>query len=414
MDYIINGGNRLNGEIAVCGAKNCALPLLGASILTDEEIILRNCPQIVDVENMIALLQSMGKKVKRQGDSVYISGGLATTNAPKTLATLLRGSALILGSTVARYHQIELPLPGGCAIGSRPMDIHLLGLEAMGVTVVSCDEVIHCNGVPVGTEYNMRFASVGATENLVCAAVLAKGDTVLTNVATEPEVVALEEMLVCMGAQIDGLGKTELYIKGVNSLHGVEFDVIPDRIVTATYLSAVVAAGGKVTVTDCCPSHLGVFVNMLSTRFTTKVYDNAITLQADNQPSDYGKIITAPYPFFPTDMQSLVMSLAAFSDRGTTVINERLFENRLQHNANELSKMGAKISVDKNKAKITGSKLYGATVKTGDLRGGAGLVIAGLNASGTTVVQDVSHINRGYFNLAESLRNLGADIKVSN
>lgn len=415
MDYIINGGNKLRGEISVCGAKNCALPLLGASVLTDDEIILHNCPRIVDIENMILLLQSMGKKIYWQDDdTIIVSGKLISTTAPRSLATLLRGSALILGSVIAKYNQIDLPLPGGCAIGARPMDIHLLGLESMGVRVSNCDGVLHCTGKPVGAFYNMRFASVGATENLICAAVLAKGETVLTNVATEPEVVALEEMLNLMGADIRGVGRTELCIKGVSYLHGVEFNNIPDRVVAATYLSSVVAAGGKVTVLNCNPHHMDAFINLLRTRLDMRLYGNAVTINSQIQPKDYGKIITAPYPFFPTDMQSLMMSMASFSSGGTTVICERLFENRLQHNADELSKMGANISVDGNKARIVGAKLTGSVVKACDLRGGAGLVVAGLNATGTTVVCDVSHINRGYLNLADSLRRIGANIQIKD
>lgn len=414
MDYIINGGNRLNGEIAVCGAKNCALPLLGASVLTSEEIVLRNCPRIVDIENMVLLLRSMGKKIVWQGDTITVKGELTSTSAPENIATLLRGSALILGGTVAKYNQIDLPLPGGCAIGARPMDIHITGLEAMGVNVTNRDGALHCFGKPVGAHYNLRFASVGATENLVCAAVLTEGETVLTNVATEPEVVALEEMLNLMGANISGVGRTELCIRGVKTLHGVEFDNIPDRVVAATYLSAVVAAGGKVAVTNCRPDHFDAFTNLLRTRFGLRIYADAVTIDVSAQPKDYGKIVTAPYPFFPTDMQSLVMSLAAFSDGGSTVIYEQLFENRLSHNADQLSKMGAKIEVKGNRARITGTKLVGSTVTAGDLRGGAGLVISGLNACGTTVVRDVSHINRGYLSLADNLSVVGADIKIRN
>lgn len=413
MEYIINGGNRLSGEIAVYGAKNCALPLLGASVLVDDEIVLHNCPYIVDVVNMISLLKAMGKTVVWNGDTVIVSGRLNTLHAPKEYAALLRGSALILGSAIARYNEIELPLPGGCAIGSRPIDIHLAGLQALGVDVRCLEDCVICRGKPQGARYHMRFASVGATENLLCASVLAQGETVLTNVATEPEVVALEQMLVDMGANIDGVGGTELTIRGTDKLHGTEFTVIPDRIVAATYLSAVVAATGSVTVTNCRPEHLRSFINKLETRFTLKEYADAVTLTVEKQPTDYGRITTAPYPFFPTDMQSLMMSLGAFADGGKTFIYENLFENRLSANAAELNKMGAEITVKDNKAVIVGRKLRGDTVFARDLRGGAGLVIAGLNAQGRTVVCGVEHINRGYYNLSESLAELGADITES-
>ncbi len=409
VDYIVNGGKRLNGEISVYGAKNCALALLGASVLTDDEIILRNCPSIVDVDNMILLLKSIGKTVLRSGSVVRISGGLTTTRIPKNIASLLRGSALILGGSVAKYNEIELPLPGGCAIGARPMDIHLQGLESLGVEV-SCTDVVRCNGKPKGASYKLRFASVGATENLVCACVMAKGESFLYNCATEPEVVALEEMLVKMGAKINGVGTPDLQIVGVEKLRGVEFDIIPDRIVAATYLSAAAAAGGNVDVLNCCPKHMDAFLNLLHTRFKVRVFENAIRISSNGQPNDYGKIITAPYPFFPTDMQSLALSLAACSNGGQTVIYEKLFENRLRHNSEELCRMGANIVVEGDKAVIKGRNLNGATVCSRDLRGGAGLVIAALNAEGQSVIKGIQHIDRGYYRLADCLKDLGADI----
>ena len=412
MDYIINGGKRLSGEISVYGAKNCALALLGASVLTNDTVVLHNCPEIADVDNMIKLLEAMGKKVARKADTVQIFGGLSTTSAPQRYATLIRGSALILGSTLARYHCINLPLPGGCAIGARPMDIHLLGLKALGIEVEEEPHSLHCFGTPRGANYHLRFASVGATENLLCATVLAKGQSVLTNCATEPEVVALEEMLISMGARIEGVGTTTLTVSGVDKLHGTVFNVIPDRIVAATYLSATVATCGDVTVTNCNPNHLTAFIDLLKPHFKVQLYDNAVRLAVERQPDAYGVVTTAPYPLFPTDMQSLLMSLAAFSDGGQTTIVEKLFENRLTHNAHELAKMGASVSVCDDVATICGRKLHAATVQAHDLRGGAGLVIAALNADGRSVVRDVEHVNRGYSRLAENLTSIGADVSV--
>ena len=249
MEYIINGGRTLRGELPVYGAKNCALALLGATVLTDDEVILFNCPNIVDVSNMIKLLQSMGKTIVRNGDTLSVKGGLGSVCAPSAYATLLRGSALVLGSSIARYHRIALPLPGGCAIGARPMDIHLDGLQAMGIDVLYESDMVSCAGIPVGTDYKLRFASVGATENLLCASVLARGNSVLRNVAIEPEVVALEQMLVRMGARISGIGTDTISVEGVRKLHGADFAIIPDRIVAATYLSAAVATRGEVTLT---------------------------------------------------------------------------------------------------------------------------------------------------------------------
>ena len=413
MDYIVNGGNRLSGEIAVYGAKNCALALLGATILTDEEVILHNCPNIVDVENMIRLLRSMGKKILRSGDTVSVSGKLSTTVAPREIATLLRGSALILGSTLAKYHQIDLPLPGGCAIGARPMDIHLLGLERLNINVSHSQQSVKCVGMPVGAKYSMRFASVGATENLVCAATLARGETVLDNCATEPEVAALEQLLIKMGAKINGVGSQRVVVEGVKTLHGAEYDIIPDRIVTATYISCGVATLGDVTVTNCCPTHIRSFVDILQPHCYVSEYAGAIRVVATEPANGYGTIVTAPYPLFPTDMQSLVLSLATCCN-GQTVICEKLFENRLSHNASQLNKMGACVSVDGDTATVVGSQLHGALLQAKDLRGGAGLVIAALSANGQSRISDIEHIDRGYINLAQSLATLGADIRSTN
>ena len=412
MDYIINGGNRLKGEIADYGAKNCALALLGATVLTDEPIVLGNCPCIVDVDNMLLLLSAMGKQVTRRGDTVSVSGGLNTTAAPRAYANLLRGSALILGSTVARYHQVNLPLPGGCAIGARPMDIHLDGLQALGVEVGGSPDELECRGQPKGACYRLRFASVGATENLLCACALAKGESVLTNCATEPEVTALEELLVKMGAKINGVGTSTVTVVGVDKLHGAEVEVIPDRIVAATYISAAVATLGDVTVTNCYPLHMHVFLDTLKQHVFVQQYFDAIRVVANKSPNGYGKIVTAPYPQFPTDMQSLLLSLAACSNGGKTEICEMLFENRLQHNADQLNKMGARVTVSDNIATVEGSKLHGANVVSHDLRGGAGLVVAALNANGKSIVSGIEHVNRGYVNLAQNLAALGADISV--
>ncbi len=411
MDYIVCGKNRLYGELPVYGAKNCELALLGASVLTAEEITLRNCPDIVDVENMLALLESMGKRVVRKQGSVSISGDV-TTSVPKERSKLLRGSGLVLGSLVSAFGEAFLPATGGCAIGSRPIDIHLDGLRSMHVSVTESSEGVHCVGTPKGCDYVLRFASVGATENLLCAAALAKGETVLHNCAKEPEVVALEEMLVQMGAKLNGIGTSDITICGVKKLHGTDFDVIPDRIVTSTYLACVAAAGGELTVTNCCPKHIKAFLNVLCGRFDVKEYTDAVTLKACGKPSDYGSVTTAPYPAFPTDVQQILLSLCAQSDGGVSVITENLFENRLLHNATQLNKMGADVSVVGRSARIKGQHLHGANVVAKDLRGGAALVVAALGAEGRTVIEKSEHILRGYDCLAENLRTVGADILI--
>lgn len=414
MDYIIEGGHKLDGEISVYGAKNCALALLGATVLTDDEVVLTNCPQIVDVENMLELLKSIGKKVWRVGDVVGVSGTLTTTNVTTPTASLIRGSILILGSILARYGSVQLPHPGGCAIGSRPIDIHLDGLRAMGVLVNETPTDVVCCGMPKSITYKLRFASVGATQNLICASVFSKGKTVLKNCAIEPEIVALERMLVSMGAKISGIGCSTVTIEGVERLHATTAKIIPDRIITATYLSAVACAGGKLYVDNCNPRHLRSFLQLLCCNFPTKVYNHAIAIEVSNRAKSYGFVQTAPYPFFATDMQSLLLSMACFAS-GSTHIEENLFENRLAHNAQQLNMMGAKITHHGNTAMVEGVEtLVGTNVTAMDLRGGAGLVVAGLGAQGTTAVSGVSHVRRGYINLAESLCLVGANITIAN
>lgn len=414
MDYIINGGKRLLGEICVYGAKNCVLPLLGASVLTDEDLILHNCPKITDVLNMLSLLESMGKRVAWKGNTIVIGGRLTSTQAPSSLARLLRGSNLVLGSALTKYGELDLPLPGGCAIGARPMDIHLDGLERMGAEITCANNVLHCKGKLKGANYAMRFASVGATENLVCAAALAEGETVLQECATEPEIEALERLIVAMGGNIEGVGTPNLVIKGVKRLSGAEFDVIPDRIVAATYLACAAASRGRVTVTKCRAEHLRSFLNLLYPHFEITEYSDAITIDCDGQPRGYGRIVTAPYPFFPTDMQSLVLAMASFADGGHTVIRENLFENRLTHIASELAKMGAEIRVEGNVAHVKGCPLKGQEVTAYDLRGGAALIVAALNAEGQTRVRGAENVCRGYLDIVSCLASLGADISKTS
>jgi len=413
LDYIVSGGNALYGELPVYGAKNCALALLGATGLTDEEIVLTNCPQIVDVQNMLQLLQTLGKKVWRVGDVVGVSGALNTTTVTTPLASLIRGSVLFMGSILAKYGQIQLPLPGGCAIGSRPIDIHLDGLRKMGVDVCEQDTQVVCKGKPRCVTYKLRFPSVGATQNLICASVLSKGKTVLKNCAIEPEIVALERLLINMGAKISGVGCSTITITGVSSLHTATANVIPDRVVTATYLASVVCAGGKVTLTNCNPHHLRSFLQLVSANFPTKVYKHEIQVDVTTKASSYGVVQTAPYPYFPTDMQSLLLSMSCYASGQTTIV-ENLFENRLLHNATELNKMGGNVVVDGRVATINGSTLVGRDVFARDLRGGAGLVVAGLGAQGKTHVHDVQHIHRGYANLAQNLNCVGAKIHTVN
>lgn len=418
MDYIIEGEHPLCGELPVYGAKNCALALLGATVLTKEEVTLFHCPQIVDVENMLALLRALGKRVERCGDTVYVEGDVSVC-VPRENAKLLRGSGLVLGGLVGTFGEAFLPSTGGCAIGSRPIDIHLDGLRAMGVDVLQTDGGVKCHGRPLGCNFTLRFPSVGATENLLCAAVCACGTTELHNCAIEPEVVALENFLVKMGAKIKGIGTSKLTVCGngnafgaARRLHGTDFCVIPDRIVACTYLACAAAAGGKISVTDCIPQHFRSFLHILRPRFDMKVYDTAVSFCAKARPKDYGDVVTAPYPAFPTDVQQLLLSLCALSGGGTSTVTETLFENRLAHNAEQLNKMGANVTVCGNKATVVGQNLFGTEVFAHDLRGGAGLAVAALGAAGCTNIKNAEHVLRGYRDFDEVLRAVGAKIFV--
>lgn len=409
MDYIIEA-SKLSGEIAVYGAKNCALALLGASVLTQNEIVLTNCPHIDDVNNMLAILKAMGKKVVVHESAVSISGHLTTTSIPRGLAKLLRGSSLLLGSTLARYGKVSLPMTGGCSIGKRPIDIHLEGLKKLGVSVQFEGDSINCYGIPKGGEFVLRLKSVGATENLICACVLAKGQSILLNCATEPEVVALEHMLIAMGAKIQGVGTSVLQITGVENLGGVQFCVIPDRIVCATYLSCALASGGDVTVTSCEPMHMDAFIKAIEDSCHLDIYSNAIRLRSKANICGIKNIQTGPYPLFATDMQSLLLSLASLSYGDVTILKETMFENRLTRQCSQLQKMGADIVCENNIAIIVGGKLHGTNVMAYDLRGGAGLVVAAMAATGKTQISGIENVNRGYCQLAKNLQLLGAKI----
>ncbi len=412
MDYIVHGGYKLNGELPVYGAKNSALALLGASVLTDEKIVLTNCPPIVDVQNMLSLLQKMGKKVWQVGDVVCVHGSVTNCDIPQT-ASLLRGSVLVLGGMLARYGTIKLPLPGGCDIGARPIDIHLDGLSKMGVEWRLEENAVICKGMPRAVKYKLRFPSVGATQNLICASVFCKGQTILQNCAIEPEVVQLQKALQSMGAKISGVGCKTVVITGVEKLHTAVVEVIPDRIVCATYLAGCVCAGGNLTVTNCNPKHLRSFLQLLENKFVLKKYSNAISICVQDQPNGYGQVATAPYPSFPTDMQSLLLSMACCCE-GITTITENLFENRLSKNAAELTKMGATVKVCQNVATVVGGRLNAATVLAHDLRGGAGLVCAALSAKGSSNIGGIVHIDRGYLNLAQNLNSVGAKITIKD
>jgi UDP-N-acetylglucosamine 1-carboxyvinyltransferase len=411
--YIINGGKMLNGSIRISGAKNSVLPLLAASILTEEQVILHDCPKITDVSNMIKMLELMDVKVVRDGDTLIIdSSGLNSHIISPDLAREVRSSLFLLGPIIGRLCQGKAAYPGGCDIGLRPINIHITALKELNVKIEEKNGFIECDGRDIkGADLMLDFPSVGATENVMMAAVTAKGRTIIRNAAKEPEIVDLQNFLIRMGAKIAGAGQSVIYIEGVEKLHGTDYTPIPDRIAAGTYVLACAICGGKVELNNVEPEHISPLLLKLSkTSCKLDIKDGRIYVQNNKRLRSIGYVATMPYPGFPTDLQGLTMVLEAVSN-GTSVIVETIFETRFKH-VPELNKMGAEITVKDRNAFVRGvEKLYGAEVRATDLRGGVALVLAGMKAEGTTIVDDIYHIDRGYERLEELLTGLGADIK---
>ncbi|MFP4687010.1 MAG: UDP-N-acetylglucosamine 1-carboxyvinyltransferase [bacterium] len=410
---VISGGYKLEGEVMIGGAKNAALPLMAASILAGDEVKLTNLPALNDISTMSLLLQQLGAEVKKE-NSVFVvdTSGLNNIEAPYELVKKMRASVLVLGPLLARCGEAKVSLPGGCAIGARPIDMHLSGLEAMGAEVNLEQGTVHARAEKlVGAEIYLDFPSVGATENLMMAAVGAEGTTVLENAACEPELADLADFLNKMGASIKGAGSDEIIIEGTVNLHGAEHRIIPDRIEAGTYLLAGAITGGRVTVVDCEPRILHAVLNKLrqTGMEITATAGGEITVAAKKRPASID-VVTMPYPGFPTDMQAQFSALLALA-RGTSTIKESIFEDRFMH-ALELQRLGADIKIDGNSVTITGvDALEGAPVMATDLRASAALVLAGLAASGKTEVRRIYHLDRGYEKLEKKLNLLGANVK---
>ena len=419
---VIEGGARLSGEIPISGAKNAALPILCASLLSSEPLVLHNVPALEDVATTLKLLRQMGVAVERSGASVTLDAArLDNPVAPYELVKTMRASILVLCPLVARTGQARVSLPGGCAIGARPVDQHIKGLEAMGATVrIEHGDIVAEAGAPAGNHgvRKLRGArivtdlvTVTGTENLMMAAVLAEGETVIENAAREPEVVDLAECLTAMGAQIRGAGTDTITITGVARLHGATHRVMPDRIETGTYLTAVAAAGGDVTLTGVRAGSLDAVLQKLTetgARIEVNAAASTIRVVAHQRPRAVN-LRTAPYPAFPTDMQAQMMALNCIAD-GTAVVTETIFENRFMH-AQELLRMGASIEIEGNTAVVQGvPRLAGAHVMATDLRASASLVIAGLAAEGETVIDRIYHLDRGYEGLEQKLAAVGARV----
>lgn len=412
---VINGGAKLDGDIRISGSKNSALPILAAALLSDEPVTIRNLPHLHDITTMIALLRCMGVDVvidEKLGIEIH-ANTIKDLTAPYELVRTMRASILVLGPLLAHFGEANVSFPGGCAIGSRPVDLHLRGFEALGATVTIDDGYIRArvDGRLKGAHIFMDTVTVGGTENIMMAAALAEGRTVIENAAREPEVVDLAMCLNAMGAKVSGYGTDTLIIDGVESLHGCDYSVMPDRIETGTYLVAAAATGGRVKLKDTRSDILeAVLVKLEEAGAKISIGDDWIELDMEGRHPKAVSIRTAPYPAFPTDMQAQFTAMNAIAE-GSCTVTETIFENRLNQ-AQEMNRMGASITLEGNTAFIQGvDKLRAAPVMASDLRASASLVIAGLVAEGSTVIDRIYHIDRGYECIEEKLQLLGANIR---
>lgn len=414
--FQITGGTQLNGEVTISGAKNAVLPILSASILASTPMTLHNVPNLKDVATLADLLRGMGAKIDVDGNTLHIDPtGIDNFCAPYELVRTMRASILVLCPLVARFGEAEVSLPGGCAIGSRPVNLHISGLEAMGATVDVLEGYIRATSERLqAAEITMEKVSVTGTENLLMAAVLADGQVTINNAAREPEVTDLAYCLLAMGAKIEGIGTDTLIVEGVERLQGCEYTIMPDRIETGTYLAAAAITGGRIKALNAAPNTLNAVLDKFKeagAKITTG--DDWIELDMTNRKLKAIDIHTDPYPAFPTDMQAQFMAMNAVS-HGIGVVVETIFENRMMHVA-ELMRMGANIRLEGNTAIVAGMpRLYGAPVMATDLRASACLILAALAAKGITIIDRIYHTDRGYENVEQKLTALGAQIERIN
>ncbi len=413
MDKIIvEGGHRLCGEVRISGAKNAALPILISSMLADGVNTYANVPNLRDIDSTILLLSNLGARIETSGDTVQIdAGGLNNFEAPYDIVRKMRASILVLGPLVARLKKARVSMPGGCAIGARPINLHLKGLAGLGANIEIKHGYVEASADELnGAEIYFDIATVTGTENIMMAAVLAKGTTVLRNAAREPEIIALAEALNQMGADIHGAGTTVITINGVSSLKPVSFRIIPDRIEAGTFMVAAALTGGNVTLVNAEPDHLGAVIDMLRLTGAEISHDGKTVKVQGKETITSVDLKTQPYPGFPTDMQAQFMVLMSVAN-GTSVISETIFENRFIH-VSELKRMGADITISGNTATVKGvSKLSGAPVMATDLRASASLILAGLVAEGQTKVNRVYHLDRGYQAIEKKFAGIGAVIE---
>lgn len=412
-EYIISGGRPLVGQVRVDGAKNSVLPILCACLLCGEgTVTLSNCPHITDVDYTLEILRLFGCETSFEGGRIQVSAQDARfSEIPCELVARMRSAALFLGAAAGRFSRAVQCRPGGCELGSRPIDLHLSSFVKMGLSVSDTGTIVECSGCAHGADIFLRYPSVGATENIMLAACLGKGTVTVTNAAREPEIEDLQNFINLMGGKIRGAGSGIIIIEGVEKLHGVDYNIIGDRIEAATYLAAAMATDGEITVSGVCPQHLTAVTDLIvnSGGSVCRKQDSVTVSRGGQFILSPGKIETSPYPGFPTDAQSLIMAMLLRA-AGTTEIYEGVFDDRLRVSS-EFIKMGADITVSGRTAYVHGTeRLYGARVFAGDLRSGAALVIAALSAQGESVVKNISHIERGYNGFEKKLKSLGGEI----
>ena len=411
---VIYGGTPLKGQLGVQGSKNSVLPILAASLLTEEPCEIKNCPDLADVKAAFEILENLGCRVSYAGTTALVdSSDACKADIPNELMRKMRSSVMFLGAILGRFKRASISYPGGCELGARPIDIHLRSLSRLGTRLTESGGYINCSIEKyIPQNITLMFPSVGATENIMLFCATMPGETLLRNPAREPEIVDLQNFLNCMGAKITGAGTDLIRICGVKKLHGCSYSVIPDRIAAATYACAAVSSGGQITLTKIIPEHLQIFLAVLRDMgvdvFESK---NEISIRAQKRPLAVPLIKTLPYPGFPTDIQPILMGVL-IKGNGCSVFNETIFENRLKHTG-EFMRMGADIQVEGMNAIIHGvDRLHGAEVQAADLRGGAGLLVAGLGARGKTTISNVHHIKRGYADIVGDFRKLGAKIEL--
>lgn len=412
--YKIFGGRKLSGKIDVCASKNASLPILAGSILCGKNVVLKNLPNFVDIFNMEKILTHLGAKIEKNDIFTKIcTENLSTYSIPATLTKSIRSSIFMLGPLLSKFKKAKIAFPGGCNIGNRPIDLHLKGLRALNCKINEEHGYLDCDGKNMKpSDIHLDFPSVGATENIMMAAVCLEGTTRIFNSAREPEIVDLQNFLNSFGAKIYGAGNSVIYIEGVKKLgDSVDYQPISDRIIAGTYLIGGLICGGNVEICNVCPEHIYSLISKLkNSACNLKVKNDKICLEVNSRINALN-VETMPYPGFPTDLQPQLVSLLSVAN-GTSIITENLFESRFKH-IPELVKMGAKITVKDKIAIISGvENLSGAEVLSTDLRAGASLVLAGMNASGYTIVDGIEHINRGYENLMNEFNSLNAHIEL--